>query len=97
MGIQPSILLAVMQSTYETIALLLEKYDAVSVSKRNAHKKLPIDHLWESNEEVLDRKSVEYTDSVFRLLKAHPETIMNFGKEESQSGSGKKRKYGNQG
>ena len=89
--------LACRNAKYETIALLLEKYDAVSVSKRNAHKKLPIDHLWESNEEVLDRKSVEYTDSVFRLLKAHPETIMNFGKEESQSGSGKKRKYGNQG
>eukprot|EP00985_Skeletonema_marinoi_P015350 scaffold7907_cov163-Skeletonema_marinoi.AAC.15 len=56
---------------YETITLLLKKYDAVSVSKRNAQKKLPIDLLWESNE-VLDRESVEYTESVFRLLKAHP-------------------------
>eukprot|EP00985_Skeletonema_marinoi_P007881 scaffold3517_cov169-Skeletonema_marinoi.AAC.3 len=61
---------------HETITLLLEKYDAVSVSKRNAHKKLPIDLLWESNE-VLDRESVEYTESVFRLLKAYPETTMN--------------------
>jgi len=32
--------------------------------------------LFESSD-VLDRGSVEYTDSVFRLLKAHPETIMN--------------------
>ena len=56
---------------HETITLLLKKYDAVSVSKRNAQKKLPIDLLWESNE-VLDRESVEYTESVFRLLKAHP-------------------------
>jgi ankyrin repeat protein len=47
-------------------------YDAVSVSKRNAHKKLPIDLLWESNEDF-DRESIEYTESVFRLLKAYPE------------------------
>ena len=60
----------------DTIALLLEKYDAISVSKRNAHKQLPIDLLWESNE-VIDRESIEYTDSVFRLLKAYPETVMN--------------------
>eukprot|EP00985_Skeletonema_marinoi_P025020 scaffold17940_cov76-Skeletonema_marinoi.AAC.2 len=61
---------------YETITLLLDQYDAVSVSKRNAQKKLPIDLLWESNE-VEDRESVEYTESVFRLLKAYPEKMMN--------------------
>mmetsp|Transcript_21245 Transcript_21245/g.32429 ORF Transcript_21245/g.32429 Transcript_21245/m.32429 type:complete len:224 (+) Transcript_21245:279-950(+) len=59
---------------YDTIAMFLDKYDAVSVSKRNAQKKLPIDLLWESSE-VLDRESVEYTESVFRLLKAYPETL----------------------
>eukprot|EP00984_Skeletonema_dohrnii_P008975 scaffold3366_cov129-Skeletonema_dohrnii-CCMP3373.AAC.4 len=59
---------------HEIIVMLLEKYDAVSVSKRNAHGKLPIDLLWESDE-VLDRDSVEYTESVFRLLTAHPETL----------------------
>ena len=32
---------------YDTIALLLKKYDAVSISKRNAQKKLPIDLIWE--------------------------------------------------
>eukprot|EP00985_Skeletonema_marinoi_P023755 scaffold15981_cov85-Skeletonema_marinoi.AAC.3 len=61
----------------ETITLLLGKYDAVSVSKRNAQKKLPIDVLWESNE-VEDRESVEYTESLFRLLKAYPEMMMNW-------------------
>jgi ankyrin repeat protein len=50
--------LACRGAKYDTIALLLEKYDAVSVSKRNAQKKLPIDLLFESNE-VLDRESVE--------------------------------------
>jgi len=60
---------------HEFIALLLGKYDAVSVSTRNAHGKLPIDLLWESND-VLDRDSVEYTESVFRLLKAYPEIVM---------------------
>ena len=61
---------------YETITLLLEKYDAVSVSKRNNNKKVPIDLLWESIA-VEDRESVEYTGSVFQLLKAYPETVTN--------------------
>ena len=84
---------------YDTMALLLEKYDAVSVTKRNAQGKLPIDLLWESNA-MEDRESVEYTESIFRLLKAHPETLMNnIGKDETQqveliclSQVGKKRK-----
>jgi hypothetical protein len=59
---------------YESIALLLEKYDAVSVSKMNAQKKLPIDLLFECNA-VSNRESVEYTGSIFRRLKAYPETI----------------------
>ena len=82
---------------YETIALLLKKYDAVSVSKRNAQKKLPIELLWESNE-VEDRESVKYTESVFRLLKAYPETLRNVGtglqSALMESGNGKKRKFG---
>jgi len=85
---------------YDTIALLLDKYDAVSVSKRNAHKKFPIDLLLESNE-VLGRESVEYTESIFRLLRAYPETVMNnstYAKHQSssaacKSSSGKKRKF----
>ena len=86
---------------HDTIALLLEEYDAVSVSKRNAHDKLPTELLWESGA-VLDRESIEYTESVFLLLKAYPETIMsgsmnmkqqvNSGERPSQNG--KKRKYG---
>ena len=59
---------------YDTIALLLERYDAVSVSKRNAHDELPIDLLWESNE-VSDRESLEYMDIVFQLVRAYPEMI----------------------
>ena len=85
---------------YDTIALLLEKFDALSVSKWNAHKKLPIDLLFESDG-VLDRNSVEYTESVFRLLKAYPETLMNISVKKQQStsvafpsSSGKKRKFG---
>ncbi len=62
---------------FETIALLLRKYGAISVSKRNAQKKLPIDLLWESSE-VVDRESVEYTGSIFQLVKAYPETVMNW-------------------
>ncbi len=59
---------------YVTIAMFLEKYDAASVSKRNAYDKLPIDLLWESNE-VSDRENLQYMDSVFQLLRAYPEMI----------------------
>ena len=59
-----------------TIALLLEKYDAASVSKRNADDKFPIDLLWESNA-VEDRESIEYTGSVFQLLRAYPEMVQS--------------------
>ena len=82
-----------------TIAMLLETYDAVSVSKRNAQKKLPIDLLWESDA-VEERESVEYIESVFRLLKAYPETIMNYSAKQQANTSGssteneKKRKLG---
>jgi ankyrin repeat protein len=88
---------------HDTIALLLEKYDAISVSKWNAHKKLPIDLLFESSE-VFDRESTEYTESVFRLLRAYPETVMNLGMHSKQqiastacaslSKNGTKRKFG---
>ena len=80
---------------HDTIALLLEKYDAASVSKRNAHGKLPIDLLWESNE-VSDRGSVEYTGSVFHLVRAYPEMIRisNMTTEQPVDASrhGKKRR-----
>eukprot|EP00975_Prorocentrum_lima_P034320 7214257-Prorocentrum_lima.AAC.1 len=57
---------------YDTIAMLLEKYGAVSVSKQNAHGKLPIDLLWESSA-VEDRGGIEYTESIFLLLRTYPE------------------------
>jgi len=60
---------------YGTIALLLEKYGAVSVSKRNTQNQIPIDLLFES-EAVIDRGGTEYTDSIYRLIRAHPETVM---------------------
>eukprot|EP00985_Skeletonema_marinoi_P018455 scaffold10306_cov75-Skeletonema_marinoi.AAC.16 len=87
---------------YDTITLLLEKYDAISVSKRSTHGKLPIDLLWESNV-VEDRESIEYTESVFRLLKAYPEMVMNYNGNMKQPAdadanqNGKKRKFGHQG
>ena len=82
---------------YDTIAMLLEKYDAASVSKRNAHGKLPINLLWESNEGI-DRESVEYTDSIFQLLRAYPEMVaisnsmVNRPVDADTSLNGKKRK-----
>eukprot|EP00985_Skeletonema_marinoi_P023133 scaffold15141_cov81-Skeletonema_marinoi.AAC.8 len=89
---------------HEIIGLLLDKYDAVSVSKHNAQKKLPIDLLFESNI-VEDKESNEYIASVFQLLKAYPEMVMvmNIDMQQQQSASaappsqnGKKRKFGNE-
>jgi len=91
------------RARHEIIVTLLEEYDAVSVSKLNAEKKLPIDLLWESSL-VPDRESVDYTETVYRLLKAYPEMVMNnidmqkpqadlaLGSCPSQNG--KKRKFG---
>ncbi len=91
---------ACLGAKYDMITMLLEKYDAVSVSKLNAYKKLPIELLWE-NDAVEDRESVEYTDSIFRLLKAFPETLSGVGADvqpvlaahSGESGIGKKRKF----
>jgi ankyrin repeat protein len=60
---------------YETIALLLGEYGGVSVSKRNMNNQLPIDLLHES-EAAGDRESIEYTDSIFRLIRAYPDTVL---------------------
>eukprot|EP00984_Skeletonema_dohrnii_P000360 scaffold120_cov134-Skeletonema_dohrnii-CCMP3373.AAC.3 len=90
--------LACGSARHEFIALLLGKYNGVSVSTRNAQKKLPIDLLWESSG-VEDRESYKFTESVFRLLNAYPEVMMNFDVQmESLSAAcpiqnGKKRKY----
>ncbi len=61
----------------EIIELLLEKYGAVSVSKRNLQNKLPIELLWENNSVEEHREGVEYMGIVFRLLKGYPETLRN--------------------
>ena len=61
---------------YDTVALLLGEYGATSVSKRNAHNKLPIHLLLESNE-VRDRVDTKYVESMYRLLRAYPETLMH--------------------
>ena len=86
---------------YDTIAILLEKYGAVSVSKRNARGKLPIELLWESSA-VFDRESIEYTESIFRLFRAYPEMVMGTDIQMQSasaahpSQNGKKRKLGHE-
>jgi ankyrin repeat protein len=57
---------------YDTIALLLDEHNGASVSKANAHNKLPVHLLWESDA-VSDRRGKAYVDAVFRLLRAYPE------------------------
>ena len=85
---------------HDIIALFLDEFDAVSVSTRNADEKLPIDLLSESNA-VEDRHSMEYVESLYRLLRANPEMIMDIDLQTIQSSAstlpcpnGKKRKFG---
>ena len=86
---------------HDAIALFLDEFDAGSVSKRNAAKKLPIDLLWESD--AVDRESVEYIESMYRLIRANPAMIMGIDAQMMQTSAstptlpcqaGKKRKFG---
>ena len=63
-------------SKYDAIGLLLEEHDAVAVSKRNAHNKLPIHLLFESNADTDTEEDTKYAESIFQLLRAYPETVM---------------------
>ena len=59
---------------FENIAVILDKYNGASVSKVNSRNKLPIDLLWESDY-IIDNKSKAYVDTMFRLLRAYPESL----------------------
>ena len=95
--------LACRGAKHDTIALLLEKYGAVSVSQRNVCKKLPIHLLLESDAAVNRADDIKYLESVFQLLRSNPETVMLSEDEVKQASipqvgrplfhSGKKRKY----
>jgi ankyrin repeat protein len=63
-------------ANHAIIGLLLVKYGSMSVSKRNTNNQLPIHLLLESNE-VSNREDIKYTESIYRLLRANPETIIN--------------------
>jgi ankyrin repeat protein len=93
--------LACRGAKYDTIALLLEKYDAVSVSQSNVLNKLPIHLLFESNAIANREDDIKHLETIFQLLRAYPETVMvSEGTKQasiSQGGrpsrNGKKRKY----
>jgi ankyrin repeat protein len=91
---------ACLKAEYNIITLLLGKYGAVSVSKRNVNNKLPI-HLLLENDLAGFMEDVEYMESIFLLLRAYPEALMMPEDDEQQSLSeggclprigGKKRK-----
>ena len=94
--------LACRGAKHGTISLLLEKYGAVSVSTTNGHNKLPIHLLLESGATANREDDTQYMESIFRLLRAYPDTLMMISEdiEQQQSMSessvtshvGKKRK-----
>jgi ankyrin repeat protein len=79
-------------ANHTIIALLTEKYGAVSVSKRNAHRQLPIDLLLQNKNEVSDKESVQYTESIYRLIRANPETLMHYDLRQTLSEDCQNRK-----
>ena len=68
--------LACRSAKCEIIAILLDKHGPVSVSKQNRKGKLPIELLLFETDADLDRQSTMYTDSIFRLVRAHPLVVM---------------------
>ena len=77
---------------YDTIALLLGGYGVASVSKRNTDNKLPIHLLLESNE-VRDREDTKYLESIYRLLRAYPETLMHCTEFQGCLSQNQKKRY----
>ncbi len=75
-------------ANHAIIALLLDKYGSMSISKRNANNQLPIDLLFESeavgNREG-NREGIEYTESIYRLIRANPEALMHYDLEQAGS------------
>lgn len=65
-------------ANYEVIALLLEKYDAVSITTQNLRGKLPIELLFFETDSALDRNSSRYTATIFHLLRSYPNTLMKW-------------------
>jgi len=59
-----------------TVKYLLER-SASQVSERNVGNKLPIHLLCESGTDKVDRESPEFVETIWHLLKAHPETVLN--------------------
>jgi ankyrin repeat protein len=73
-------------ANHAIIGLLLDKYGSMSVSKRNTQNQLPIDLLLRKKNEVGDEESVEFTESIFRLLRANPETLVHYNLGQASSG-----------
>ena len=65
-------------ANYEAINLILEKYDAVSVSNRNSDGMLPIELLLLESNSAVNRNGTEYVESIFNLVRAHPQTLMDW-------------------
>jgi ankyrin repeat protein len=72
-------------ANHAIIALLLDKYGSMSVAKRNAHNQLPIELLLLNKNEVSDEESVKFTESIYRLLRANPETLVHYNLGQASS------------
>ncbi len=79
-------------ASHEIIALLIAKHGLLSVAKRNAHNQLPIDLLLQNKNEVSDKQSVEYTESIYRLLRAYPVALMHYDLGQTGSEQNKKKR-----
>jgi len=65
------------EGNFGVVKYLLESR-VPSVSERNGNNKLPIHLLCESGNDKVDHESAEYVETIWRLLVAYPETVLNF-------------------
>ena len=63
--------------SFDIVKYLLEA-NVPSVSERNNNSKLAIHLLFECGENVLDRDSLEYIETIHQLLLANPEVVRDF-------------------
>ena len=62
---------------FDVIAMLVNEYPTAAVATTNANKHLPIQLLLANNHSHHDQESAGFVSSIFLLLRANPESLMN--------------------
>lgn len=68
---------ACLGAKHDVIALLVEQYSSAALTMRNANEHLPIELLLAGNHDHIDQESASYVNSIFLLVRANPDILMN--------------------